>query len=1066
MKTRLIACLSFVAILAAGLSVSLINSSKEAYKVEGYDTSTLPTTIDLNDSTASDIRSYYSSLNNKTQSERQGTNLLKNLKTILKNGQKYYSYDSGNAIWQIYEIADRDWDKSPASSTTYGTYNSSTNKITGYSYGTSASSSKNNPYIHALYINRNVTNQVTAWDDHQQTQWGINREHVWPKAEGFETEGSGGARGDPMHLMAGNGYANNKHSNYFYGYVNKSSSYTDCGSKYSNLAGNLLGKSKTLGGSTSVFEPQDSDKGDIARAIFYMVARYNYYSGSDSDGIDSNNPNLVLTQSLSDWSNTGYSSTTSTKGYMGVMTDLLAWHHADPVDSFEIHRNNLLYKNFTNNRNPFIDFPEWADFIWGSVDYDGSTYKSHSTTPTGYATPSSDTINGYNPTGTVNVTGVSLNKTSASMAVNGTLTLTASVTPANATNKNVTWSSSNTSVATVSSSGVVTAKATGDTTITVRTSDGGYTATCAVSVKALQSISVSGQITTFSGGDEFEFGGTVTANYGSDIYEDVTSSATFDGYDMSSTGQQTVTVSYGGKTTTYTINITESEEGLASGSVVATNGAFEGWTPSGTGDAYKDGSARFDSTGDTVYKFSIFTGDVSDFMTSLKVTINGKHNSSTTGDPDGNIYKVEAISGDANNIIVKSTLTKQGADTFGTSYKDVDFDFSSGLAGTTGIRFTYSTKSSGNLAVKSISWSATYEQPTSISAVVKNDRVFYAGEIITENDITVTTNLGNDITALVDFEDYQFTYSDAPSGGAAAHKEFPIYFKELDTTLDVTIKRKAYQGETSDTLNNSFIGVSGTYYKSWSGKSDQSSAVYAGYSAGGSGDYVSIQLNSSGSGGIVSTTSGGNLKSVTVTFNSYTTNNRNVDIYYKDTAYDGPSDLYSETTRGTLAGSITETSTTHSGTINISGSHQFIGIRSQKDAIYIDSIVIIYAEEKSASNVSNYIMYEDTTNQCNSKTDVAIGYFNNLSTSEKTTFMTSDDYVISTARERFNAWLRNQGKSIAPNSGDYVIQSNNKITLTTLIDNKDISTVVAVILSAFGLLSIGGYFLFRRKKED
>ncbi len=914
MKTRLIACLSFVAILAAGFSVSLINSSKNVKKVEGYSTSSLPTTIDLNDSTANDIRSYYSSLNNKTQSERQGTNLLKNLKTILKNGQ-------------IYEIADRDWEKSPASSTTYGTYNSSTKKITNYTYGTSASSSKNNPYIHALYINRNVTNQVTAWDDHQQTQWGINREHVWPKAEGFETEGSGGARGDPMHLMAGNGYANNIHSNYYYGYVNTSSTYTNCGSKYSNLSGNLLGKSKTLGGSTKVFEPQDSDKGDIARAIFYMVARYNYYSGSDSDGIDSNNPNLVLTQSLSDWSNTGYSSSTSTKGYMGVMTDLLAWHHADPVDSFEIHRNNLLYKNFTNNRNPFIDFPEWADFIWGSVDYDGS------------------------------------------------------VTPANATNKNVTWSSSNTSVATVSSSGVVTAKATGETTITVRTSDGGYTATCAVSVKALQSISVSGQITTFSVGDDFEFGGTVTANYGSDIYEDVTSSATFSECDMSSTGQQTVTVSYGGKSTTYTINITESEEGLASGSVVATNGAFEGWTASGTDEAYKDGSAKFNSTGDTVYKLGVFTGDVSDFMTSLKVTINGKHNASDYGDPDSNIYKVEAISGE------------------------------------TGIRFTYSTKSSGNLAVKSISWSATYEQPTSISAVVKNDRVFYAGEIITENDITVTTNLGNDITALVDFEDYQFTYSDAPSGGAAAHKEFPIYFKELDTTLDVTVKRKAYQGEVSDTLTRSLIGITSTNYSDWNNKSDQSSAVYSGHSAGGPNDYPSIQLRTSdSSSGIVSTTSGGNLKSVTVTFNSYTTDNRSVEIYYKDTAYEGSTDLYSESTRGTLAGSITETSTSHSGTVNISGSHGYIGLKSSGPAIYIESIVITYAEEKSASNVSNYIMYEDTTNQCNSKTDVAIGYFNNLSTSEKSTFMTSDDYVISTARERFNAWLRNQGKSISPNS--------------------------------------------------
>ena len=288
----------------------------------------------------------------------------------------------------------------------------------------------------------------------------------------------------------------------------------------------------------------------------------------------------------------------------------------------------------------------------------------------------------------------------------------------------------------------------------------------------------------------------------------------------------------------------------------------------------------------------------------------------------------------------------------------------------------------------------------------------------------------------------------------------------MDTTLDVTIKRKAYQGETSDTLNNSFIGVSGTYYKSWSGKSDQSSAVYAGYSAGGSGDYVSIQLNSSGSAGIVSTTSGGNLKSITVTFNSYTTDNRSVEIYYKDTAYEESTDLYSETTRGTLAGSITETSTTHSGTVNITGSHGYIGLKSGGSAIYIDSIVITYAEEKSTSNVSNYIMYEDTTNQCNSKTDVAIGYLNNLSTSEKTTFMTSDDFVISTARERFNAWLRNQGKSITPNNGDYVIQSNNKITLTTLIGNKNISTVVAVILSAFGVLSISGYFLFKKKKED
>ncbi len=82
----------------------------------------------------------------------------------------------------------------------------------------------------------------------------------------------------------------------------------------------------------------------------------------------------------------------------------------------------------------------------------------------------------------VSVTGVTLNKTSATLTVNETLTLTATVLPSDATDKTVSWASSNTSVATVSN-GVVTAVGAGNTTITATTTDGGYTATCTVTVE-------------------------------------------------------------------------------------------------------------------------------------------------------------------------------------------------------------------------------------------------------------------------------------------------------------------------------------------------------------------------------------------------------------------------------------------------------------------------------------------------------------------------------------------------------------------------------------------------------
>ena len=84
---------------------------------------------------------------------------------------------------------------------------------------------------------------------------------------------------------------------------------------------------------------------------------------------------------------------------------------------------------------------------------------------------------------TVSVTGVALNKTTVALTVNQTETLTATITPANATNKNVTWSASGDGVVSVVD-GLVRALKPGTSTVTATTVDGGYTANCEVTVSA------------------------------------------------------------------------------------------------------------------------------------------------------------------------------------------------------------------------------------------------------------------------------------------------------------------------------------------------------------------------------------------------------------------------------------------------------------------------------------------------------------------------------------------------------------------------------------------------------
>lgn len=86
---------------------------------------------------------------------------------------------------------------------------------------------------------------------------------------------------------------------------------------------------------------QGSWHGDVARAIFYMAVRYN--------GLN------VVNGDVSE----------SPEGYIGDLATLLLWNTADPSDDFEMNRNNVVY-TWQLNRNPFIDHPDLASYIWGN----------------------------------------------------------------------------------------------------------------------------------------------------------------------------------------------------------------------------------------------------------------------------------------------------------------------------------------------------------------------------------------------------------------------------------------------------------------------------------------------------------------------------------------------------------------------------------------------------------------------------------------------------------------------------------------------------------------------------
>ena len=271
----------------------------------------------------------------------------------------------------------------------------------------------------------NITNYTPVSSGSSYSNEGdcYNREHSFPQSW-FNSAVP--MYTDLHHIYPTDGFVNGKRSNYPFG-------ETSGGTYKSANDFSKLGACTYSGYTGTVFEPADEYKGDFARTYFYMITCYE--------------------EKLADWyagNADGVRATIDGSKYPGFTTwqlaMLMTWAKNDPVSEKETARNNAVY-TIQNNRNPFIDYPGLEEYIWGSMtttafDYDNyvrPTYKQDVTMSFSPATATATIGESFTePTLTINPTGLI-----------------------------VTYSSSDTNVATVnSSSGVVTLVAAGTTTIT------------------------------------------------------------------------------------------------------------------------------------------------------------------------------------------------------------------------------------------------------------------------------------------------------------------------------------------------------------------------------------------------------------------------------------------------------------------------------------------------------------------------------------------------------------------------------------------------------------------------
>ena len=281
------------------------------------------------------------------------------------------------------------------------------------------------------------------------------------------------------------------------------------------------------------------------------------------------------------------------------------------------------------------------------------------------------------------------------------------------------------------------------------------------------------------------------------------------------------------------------------------------------------------------------------------------------------------------------------------------WDQSTGVLTLTGVIKSNVTFTIAAKKIHNITWmvdGTTYTTGNPSTTVLNNEQV---------ETIPTTPSLQCSGKTFVGWSDQEVSDGNKPSVLFTSAGTSPQILK--NTTFHAVFATLTGSGNgqnTTDILTHEINGQgnTNTSYKDFSDKSYTSDAAYAGNSANGNNNTIKgvIQLRSSeSSSGIVTTISGGYAKSITIEWNSNTTDGRILDIYGKNEDYSAASDLYDANTRGTKLGSIVKGTST---VLTIDGDYRYIGLRSASNAIYINSISIVW----SSSAAPTYTGYTTT----------------------------------------------------------------------------------------------------------